>query len=118
MKTVIITLCLLTSNLLLSQTVVHSYAISAGSWSETDDDFIYQDWVETDHEILLEGFFVYINDTNKSTYRTYGDPMELDDFMIWNAYDKEGKECVFLMSRDYIVITYVNNFTITYATSD
>lgn len=118
MKKLLLVLCFLLSSIVYSQTLVHSYAVRVGAWSEKIDNWIYQDWVYTEHEILLKGYYVYVNDIKESTYKTYGDAMVLDEFLVWNAYDENGEECVFSMNDDYIIITYIGDFTIAYATLD
>ena len=115
MKKLILALFLTLSSFLYSQSLVTTYAVQVGAWSEKIDDWIYQDWVYTEHQIYLEGYFVYVNDQKESTYETYGDPEVIENFFVWTALDENSEDCLFIMNDDFIIITYLGDFTIKYA---
>ena len=67
----------------------------------------YGDWVKGESNypermyIILDGYNIKITNDAESKYVTYGNPVKNTTkeytSQSWNAYDKDGKQCLFIM---------------------
>lgn len=114
MKQFLIVLSLFFSNFLFSQTKIETKYIQIGYWETEIDDWKYGEWQEANFEFLIDSNRISINDEYESVYTTFDNPEILDDFFIWKAKDRDNEDCYFIINLEYIIITYMYNFSIAY----
>ena len=68
--------------------------------------------------IILDGNEIKITNNKESKYITYGIPEKTKtdeyEYSIWNAYDKEGNSCSFIMKKFYNSDGFIMSFVYKY----
>ena len=93
-----------------AQQIINTYAVEFGVWDSENEEWVWDEPIETDISFIMKGKYLYATDAAESTYFLYDELMDKRKYMSWLAVDEEQLECVITISTlddgAYVIVMY------------
>lgn len=93
-----------------AQQTIDTYAVEFGVWDTENEEWVWDEAIETDISFTMDGKYLYASDVAESTYFLYDKLMDKRNYISWMALDESQLECVITISTlddgAYVIVMY------------